>query len=185
PVDSPAPPRGFPPASTALVRFAAAAPARLEREAIALAVTRHAFREGDPEAGDARQAGGWIAVHDPLQRGFTAPDLFFHQYPVLGFRYDKRLVPPKLLMLERRRLERERAAARGAIRLAAPERRENKNEIAPRLPAPGRSGSRARSGARSRTRSRPGSLPRRCPRLGSSTWCGISRTDGSTSAASC
>jgi hypothetical protein len=54
---------GFLSASTSLVRFAAAAPSRLERDAIARAVTRHAFHEGDPEAGDARQAWGWIAVH--------------------------------------------------------------------------------------------------------------------------
>jgi hypothetical protein len=126
---------GFLSASTSLVRFAAAAPSRLERDAIAHAVTRHAFREGDSEAGDARQAWGWIAVHDPLQTEFTATDLFFHQYLVLGFRYDKRLVPPKLLMLERRRLERDRAAARGAIRLSAAERREIKDEIASRLVA--------------------------------------------------
>jgi recombination associated protein RdgC len=126
---------GFLSASTSLVRFVAAAPSRLEREAIAQAVTRHAFREGDPEAGDPRQAWGWIAVHDPLQTDFTPADLFFHNYLVLGFRYDKRLVPPKLLMLERRRLERERAAARGVFRLSAAERREIKDEIASRLVA--------------------------------------------------
>lgn len=126
---------GFLSASTSLVRFVAAAPSRLERDAIAQAVTRHAFRDGDPAAGDPRQAWGWIAVHDPLQTDFTPADLFFHQYLVLGFRYDKRLVPPKLLMLERRRLERERAAARGAIRLSAAERREIKDEIASRLVA--------------------------------------------------
>src|SRR5262249_21737632 len=38
-------------------------------------------------------------------------------------------------MLERRRLERERAAARGAVRLSAAERREIKDEIASRLVA--------------------------------------------------
>lgn len=126
---------GFLSASTSLVRFVAAAPSRLERDAIAQAVTRHAFRDGDPAAGDPRQAWGWIAVHDPLQTDFTPADLFFHQYLVLGFRYDKRLVPPKLLMLERRRLERERAAARGVFRLSAAERREIKDEIASRLVA--------------------------------------------------
>ncbi len=126
---------GFLSASTSLVRFVAAAPSRLEREAIARAVGRHAFRDGDPEAGDARQAWGWIAVHDPLQTEFTPADLFFHHYLVLGFRYDKRLVPPKLLMLERRRLERERASARGALRVSAAERREIKDEIASRLVA--------------------------------------------------
>jgi hypothetical protein len=38
-------------------------------------------------------------------------------------------------MLERRRLERERAAARGALRVSAAERREIKDEIASRLVA--------------------------------------------------
>lgn len=126
---------GFLSTSTSLVRFVAAAPSRLERESIAQAVTRHAFRDSDPAVGDARQAWGWIAMHDPLQVEFTPADLFFHQYLVLGFRYDKRLVPPKLLMLERRRLERERAAARGALRVSAAERREIKDEIASRLVA--------------------------------------------------
>ena len=126
---------GFLSASTSLVRFLAAAPSRLERDAIAHAVTRHAFRDGDQEVGDARQAWGWIAMHDPLQIEFTPADLFFHQYLVLGFRFDKRLVPPKLLMLERRRLERDRAAARGAERVSAAERREIKDEIAARLVA--------------------------------------------------
>ena len=126
---------GFLSASTSVVRFLAAAPSRLERETIAHAVTRHAFREGDPGAGDARQAWGWIAMHDPLQTEFTPADLFFHHYLVLGFRYDKRLVPPKLLMLERRRLERERAAARGVERVSSAERREIKDELAARLVA--------------------------------------------------
>jgi len=52
---------------------------------------------------------------------------------VVAFRYDKRLVPPKLLMLERRRLENERKAARGVTKLGAAERREIKDEIAERL----------------------------------------------------
>jgi hypothetical protein len=72
---------GFLSASTSLVRFVAAA--RLERETLAQAVARHAFRGGDPAAGDTRQTWGWIAVHDLLQTEFTTPaDLFFHQYLV-------------------------------------------------------------------------------------------------------
>jgi recombination associated protein RdgC len=126
---------GFLSASTSLVRFVAAAPSRLEREAIARAVTRYAFQEGEPDGGGAPQAWGWIAVHEPLQTEFTPADLFFHHYLVVGFRYDKRLVPPKLAMLERRRLERERASARGALRVSAAERREIRDEIASRLVA--------------------------------------------------
>ena len=105
----------------------------MEREAIAKAVTKRAFRESDPEIGDPRHAWGWVGIHDPLATAFTAADLFFHHYLVLGFRYDKRLVPPKLLMLERRRLENERKAARGVAKLGAAERREIKDEIAHRL----------------------------------------------------
>jgi recombination associated protein RdgC len=126
---------GFLSASTSVVRFIAVAPARLEREAIAKAVTKRAFRESDPEIGDPRQAWGWVTIHDPLLTTFTPADLFFHHYLVLGFRYDKRLVPPKLLMLERRRLENERKAARGVTKLGAAERREIKSEIADRLVA--------------------------------------------------
>jgi hypothetical protein len=122
---------GFLSASTSVVRFVAAAPSRVEREAIAQAVTRHAFREA--ELGDPRYTSGWIAMHDPLLTTFTPADLFFHQYLVVGFRFDTRLVPPKLLMLERRRLERERAEARGVPYVSAAERKEIKEEIASRL----------------------------------------------------
>lgn len=124
---------GFLSASTSVVRFVAVAPARLEREAIAKAVSKRAFRESDPEIGDPRQAWGWVTIHDPLLTTFTPADLFFHHYLVLGFRYDKRLVPPKLLFLERRRLENERKATRGVNKLGAAERREIKDEIAERL----------------------------------------------------
>jgi recombination associated protein RdgC len=124
---------GFLSASTSVVRFVATAPTAMEREKIAIAVARRAFRDGDPEVGDARQVWGWVTIHDPLLTAFTPADLFFHHYLVVGFRYDKRLVPPKLLMLERRRLENERKAARGIPRLGAAERREIKDEIAQRL----------------------------------------------------
>jgi DNA recombination-dependent growth factor C len=122
-------------ASTSVVRYVAVAPARMERDAIAKAVTKRAFRESDPEIGDPRQAWGWVTIHDPLLTSFTPADLFFHHYLVLGFRYDKRLVPPKLIYLERRRLEKERKAARGVDKLGAAERREIKDEIAERLVA--------------------------------------------------
>ncbi len=130
---------GFLSASTSVVRFVAAAPSRLERERIAQAVSRHAFRDSEPGSGEARQASGqawgWIAMHDPLQTQFTPADLFFHHYLVLAFRFDKRLVPPTLLSLERRRLENDRKTARGVERLGAAERREIKDEIAARLAA--------------------------------------------------
>jgi DNA recombination-dependent growth factor C len=126
---------GFLSASTSVVRYVAVAPARMDRDAIAKAVTKRAFRESDPDVGDPRQAWGWITIHDPLQTTFTPADLFFHHYLVLGFRYDKRLVPPKLLFLERRRLENERKATRGVAKLGAAERREIKDEIAQRLVA--------------------------------------------------
>ena len=124
---------GFLSASTSVVRFVAVASKTMDREAIARAVSKRAFRESDPEIGDPRQAWGWVTIHDPLLTAFTPTDLFFHHYLVLGFRYDKRLVPPKLLFLERRRLENERKAARGTTKLGAAERREIKDEIAQRL----------------------------------------------------
>jgi DNA recombination-dependent growth factor C len=124
---------GFLSASTSVVRFVVVASSRMDRSEITKAVTKRAFRETDPEVGDPRQAWGWVAIHDPLLTVFTPADLFFHHYLVLGFRYDKRLVPPKLLMLERRRLENERKGARGVDRLGAAERREIKDEIAQRL----------------------------------------------------
>jgi hypothetical protein len=124
---------GFLSASTSVVRFVATAPAKMERGAIANAVTKRAFRESDPEIGDPKQSWGWVTIHDPLLTAFTPADLFFHHYLVLGFRYDKRLVPPKLLFLERRRLENERKATRGVTKLGAAERREIKDEISNRL----------------------------------------------------
>jgi recombination associated protein RdgC len=122
-------------ASTSVVRFVAIAPKDLDRPRIAKAVTKRAFRESDADVGNLAQAWGWITIHDPLLVSFTPADLFFHHYLVLGFRYDKRLVPPKLVFLERRRLENERKAARGVGKLGAAERREIKDEVTQRLVA--------------------------------------------------
>jgi len=124
---------GFLSASTSVVRFVAIAPKDLDRERIAKAVTKRAFRESDADVGTLGQAWGWITIHDPLLVSFTPADLFFHHYLVLAFRYDKRLVPPKLAFLERRRLENERKATRGVAKLGAAERREIKDEITQRL----------------------------------------------------
>lgn len=118
-----------------MVRYVAVAPARMRREAIAEAITRRGFRDPEADVGDPRQTWGWVSIHDPLATSVTASDVFFHHYLVIGFRYDKRLVPPKLLWLERRRLEQERRTARGVARLGAAERREIKDEIAGRLVA--------------------------------------------------
>lgn len=124
---------GFLSASSTIVRFAAPAPARIDREALAAAVSRRTFRELDAEASDAPQACGWVGVHDPLAVHLSPADLFFQQWLVVGFRFDRRSVPAKLLWLERRRLEEARKAERGIPRLGAAARREIKEEVASRL----------------------------------------------------
>lgn len=120
-------------ASTSVVRLIAAPPARIQRDALAAAVSRRAFREPDLDIGDRRETSGWVGIHDPLVTELGAADLFFQHYLVVGFRWDRRVVPPKLLWLERRRLEDERRAERGVERLSAPERKEIKEEVAQRL----------------------------------------------------
>src|SRR5581483_9934988 len=103
---------GFLSTSTTIVRFLAPVP-RLDREAMAAAVTRRAFRALDAAAGGDRQACGWVGIHDPLATAVTPADLFFAHGLVLGFRYDRLVVPPTLLGLERRRAEAARCAERG------------------------------------------------------------------------
>src|SRR5262249_60486524 len=125
------------------------------------AVSRRAFRDREPDVGDPREVWGWVAIHDPLITTFTPADLFFAHHLVLGFRYDRRLVPPKLLALERRRLENERKAARGVDRLGTAERREDQKEEPPKPPA-GRPPQPPALGRRSRIRDRPG-FPRGTP----------------------
>jgi len=120
-------------ASTTVVRFAAEPPSKLDRDAVARTVTRHAFRDADVEAGADAQSAGWVGVHDPLSVKFTPGDLFFQRYLVVGFRQDIRTVPAKLLWIERRRLEETRKAEMGVPRLGASVRREIKEEVAQRL----------------------------------------------------
>ena len=120
-------------ASTSVVRLVATPPARIQRDALAAAVSRRAFREPELDLGDRREASGWVGIHDPLVTELAASDLFFQHYLVVGFRWDRRVVPPKLLWLERRRLEAERRAERGVERLSAPERKEIREEVAQRL----------------------------------------------------
>jgi len=121
-------------ASTSVVRLIAAPPARIQRDALAAAVSRRAFREPELDFGG-RETSGWVGIHDPLVTELGAADLFFQHYLVVGFRWDRRVVPPKLLWLERRRLEAERRAERGVEHLSAPERKEIREEVAQRLMA--------------------------------------------------
>jgi hypothetical protein len=122
-------------ASTSVVRLIAAPPARIQRDALAAAVSRRAFREPDLELGDRRESSGWVGIHDPLVTELGPADLFFQHYLVVGFRWDRRVVPPKLLWIERRRLEEQRRAERGVERLSAPEWKEIRDEVAQRLMA--------------------------------------------------
>lgn len=120
-------------ASSTITRFIAPPPARLDREATAEAISRRTFRPFDADAVADKQTCGWVAIHDPLAVHVDPGDLFYQQFLVIGFRFDKRAVPGKLLWLERRRLEEERKAERGIPRLGAAARREIKEEIEARL----------------------------------------------------
>ncbi len=131
----PRPPVGVLSASTSVVRLVAAAPKRVQREALAAAVSKHAFRDDDLDVGERRESCGWVGIHDPLVTDLGPADIFFQHYLVLGFRWDRRVVPPKLLWIERRRLEEQRRGERGVERLSAPERKEIKEEGAQRLMA--------------------------------------------------
>jgi recombination associated protein RdgC len=119
-------------ASTGVVRFVATPPSRLDRDAVAAAVSRRAFCDLAPD-GELRQSAGWVGLHDPLATTLDATDLFFQHYLVVGFRFDRRTVPPKLLFLERRRLEAARRAEQGLERLPAAVRKEIKAEVESRL----------------------------------------------------
>ena len=119
--------------STTVVRFAALPPPHLDRDAVARTVARRAFRALDPEGGDASETAGWVGIHDPLATTFTPADLFFQHYLVVGFRYDRRTVPAKLLWLERRHAEEAQKAARGLDRLGATARKEVRADVEARL----------------------------------------------------
>ena len=114
-----------------MVRFVAEAPRRVDREAMAAAVSRRAFRELD--GGDAVQSSGWVAVHDPLVTELAPADLFFQQYLVVGFRWDRRAVPAKLLQLERRRAEETRRSESDGGRLGREARKQIRAEVEARL----------------------------------------------------
>lgn len=123
---------GFLASSSSIVRFIAPPPRRLDREAVAAAVRRRAFRElGDD--GGTPHAWGWVGVHDPLATELTPTDLFFQHFLVVGFRYDRRAVPAKLLALERRREEAALAAERGVERIGRAARKQIKVDVETRL----------------------------------------------------
>jgi len=124
---------GFLSASSSIVRFDARAPRTIDREAFCEAVNRHAFREDDEDGLPRQEAFGWVAIHDPLVVELEPSDIFFQQYAVLGFRYDRRVAPAKLVRLETRRAEAERKEQQGLERLGRAVRREIKEEIEARL----------------------------------------------------
>jgi recombination associated protein RdgC len=123
---------GFLSASSTVVRFVAEPPSSIDRDAVARAVTKRAFREHDDGEGGP-QSFGWVDIHDPLSTTLGPADLFFQQFLVVGFRYDRRAVPAKLLFLERRRAENAMRVERGMDRLGAAIRKQIKADVEARL----------------------------------------------------
>lgn len=115
------------------MRLVAAVPARFDRGAIARAITRRIFREREVETGVAEATHGWIGIHDPLATALTPADLFFQHYLAVGFRYDRRVLPAKLVWIERRRAEAALRAERDLERLDAAARRQIKADVEARL----------------------------------------------------
>ena len=124
---------GFLSASSTIVRFDARPPAKIDRHAFCEAVNRRAFREHDEDGLPKQEAFGWVAIHDPLVVELAPSDIFFQQYALLGFRYDRRVAPAKLVRLECRRAEEERKRQQGLERLGRAVRREIKEEVGARL----------------------------------------------------
>lgn len=120
---------GFLSASSTIVRLHAKPPADLNRDAIARAVEERAFREHDEDGMPKQEAFGWVAIHDPMVTDFDATDLFFQQYLVVGFRFDRRAVPPKLAWMERRRQEDLRKEEQDLERLSRDTKREIKQDV--------------------------------------------------------
>jgi recombination associated protein RdgC len=123
---------GFLSASSTVVRFIAEPPSSIDRDAVARAVTRRSFRDNDDGEGSP-QSFGWVDIHDPLSTTLGPADLFFQQFLVVGFRYDRRAVPAKLLFLERRRAENAMRAERGMDRLGKALRTQIKADVEARL----------------------------------------------------
>ncbi|MEO2169924.1 MAG: recombination-associated protein RdgC [bacterium] len=123
---------GFLSASSTIVRLHAQAPAKPDRSAMVDAISRHAFKDDEPGL-PREEASGWVTIHDPMVTYFDTSDVFFQQYLLVGFRYDKRSVPAKLAWMERRVAERERRERDGVERLTLSIRREIKEEVTDRL----------------------------------------------------
>lgn len=120
---------GFLSASSTIVRLHATPPKNIDRLAIANAVCRGAFREHDELGIPRAEASGWVAIHDPMVTELAPSDLFFQQYLVVGFRFDKRAVPAKLAWMERRRAEAARKAEGNLERIGKTLRREIKEDV--------------------------------------------------------
>ena len=119
-------------ASASVVRMHAQPPARIDRAAVADSVSRRAFREPEDDVAPV-VTFGWVGLHDPLVTALTPTDLFFQRWFIVGFRYDRRAVPSKLLWLERRRAEERRKQQDGVARLGKTIRQEIKQEVENRL----------------------------------------------------
>jgi hypothetical protein len=119
--------------SSTILRFVAMPPTRIDREALARAITCRAFRALDPDGGDTRQSCGWFAIHDPLVSELNPADVFFQQYLIVGFRLDRRAVPAKLLYLERRRAEEAMRLTLDRARLGRTVRQQIKADVEARL----------------------------------------------------
>ena len=124
---------GFLSASSSIVRFDAQPAAKIDRDAFCQAVNRRAFREHDEDGLPKQETFGWVAIHDPLVVDLVPSDIFFQQYALLGFRYDRRVAPAKLIRLECRRAEADRKERDNLERLGRAIRREIKEEVAARL----------------------------------------------------
>jgi hypothetical protein len=124
---------GFLSASSTIVRLHAAPPAKVDRETVLAGVSRRAFREESDTGLPHEEVFGWVDIHDPMETRFDTTDLFFQQYLLLGFRYDRRTIPTKLAWMERRQAERERREKDGLDRLSLSIRREIRDEVDARL----------------------------------------------------
>ena len=124
---------GFLSASSTIVRLHAEPPAKVDRETMLAGVTRRAFREESESGLPHEEVFGWVDIHDPMETRFDTTDLFFQNYLLLGFRYDRRAIPTKLAWMERRQAERERRERDGLDRLSLSIRREIRDEVQARL----------------------------------------------------
>ncbi len=128
-------PMGFLSATSSIVRLHAKPPKKMDRTDIAEAVSTRAFQGHDELGMPKKESYGWVALHDPLSTDFDPTDLFFQQYLVVGFRFDTRAVPAKLVWIERRRVEEVRKVELGVDRLNRATKREIKDDVESNLMA--------------------------------------------------